>query len=246
MRRAVLAAAGALLLTIATGASAGSFVVGSGASVDLGTGTLDLGCADLSVAGTLSLGSVGIDQARDVTIDPSGVVNGDSATLQVAGDWDKAAAGTFNASTSTVQMVDGCGLASAVIAGNTTFANLEMTTTSGFLYSFTSSSTQTVTSLLTFLGAAGNLLTIRSTVGGSEAFLDVQGSSSGDFVDIEDNDATLSNPIALGPNSVLGSNTPGWEFAAPQVPALPLVGLAALAFFVVWSGRLARRATVRA
>jgi hypothetical protein len=61
----------------------------------------------------------------------------------VAGDWDNA--GTFNAGTSTVQLVDGCGLASATISGDTTFANLDMTTTSGFLYSFTSGSTQTVT-----------------------------------------------------------------------------------------------------
>ena len=139
-----VAAMAAAFLTLATGASAGELTVGSGASVDLGTGSLDLGCADLTVAGTLSVGTSGFAQARDVTVDPAGVLNGNSATLQVAGDWDNA--GTFNAGTSTVQLVDGCGLASAVIAGDTTFANLDMTTTSGFLYSFISGTTQTVTS----------------------------------------------------------------------------------------------------
>ncbi len=74
-----------------------------------------------------------------MTIDPAGVVNGNSATLEVAGDWDNA--GTFNAGTSTVALVDGCGLASAVVAGDTTFANLEMMTTTGFLYSFMAGST---------------------------------------------------------------------------------------------------------
>ena len=93
MRSATLAAAA--ILAVATGASAGQLSVGSGASVDLGAGSLALGCANLSVAGTMAAGTVGFDQARDVTIDPSGVLNGESATLQVAGDWDNA--GTFNA-----------------------------------------------------------------------------------------------------------------------------------------------------
>ena len=51
MKRAALAATTVALLVTAAEASAGSFVVGSGASVDLGTGSLALGCADLRVAG---------------------------------------------------------------------------------------------------------------------------------------------------------------------------------------------------
>ncbi len=236
MRRAPLGAAVAILLALAGGANAAELSVGSGASVDLSTGSLDLGCADLTVAGTMAAGTVGFTQARDVTIDPSGLVNGNSATLEVAGDWDNA--GSFNAGTSTVQLMDGCSLASAVVSGDTTFANLEMTTTSGFLYSFVSGSTQTVTNSLTLLGAAGNLLTIRSTVGGSAAFLNVQGSSSADFVDVQDNDASAGNPITLGPNSVKRSNTPG-GLAAAVVPALGALGLAVLALSLLWGGRRA-------
>ena len=111
-----------------------------------------------------------------------------------------------------------------------------MTTTSGFLYSFTSGSTQTVTGALALQGAAANLLTIRSTLDGSEAFLNVQGSSSADFVDVQDNDATGGNAITLGPNSVKGSNTPGW-LATALVPALGALGLALLALSLLWSGR---------
>ena len=242
MRRGGLATAAALLLTTATSTNAGSLTVGSGVSVDLGTAALDLGCADLTVGGTLSAGTAGLNQVRDLTINPSGVLNGNSATLEVTGDWDNT--GTFNAGTSTVEMVDGCSLASAVIAGNTTFANLEMTTTSGFVYSFTSGSTQTVTSALTLLGALGNLLTIRSTVGGSEAFLDVA-SSSGDFVDVQDNNASAGNTIRLGPDSVKGPNTPGWEFL-PDVPALTLLGLVALAAGLHLTGHRALRWRARA
>ena len=70
MRRAALATVVAAVLVFATGASAAQLTVGSGASVDLGTGSLDLGCADLTVGGTLSAGTSGFTQARDVTIDP--------------------------------------------------------------------------------------------------------------------------------------------------------------------------------
>jgi len=230
---------GAALAALALGGSPAvgqQVTIGAGSSLDLGSGQLTLGCADLTVAGTLSAGTAGLSQARDVTIDPTGLVNGNSATLAVAGDWDNA--GTFNAGTSTVQLVDGCSLTSAVIAGDTTFANLEMTTTSGFLYSFTAGSTQTVTGALSLEGAAANLLTIRSTLAGSEAFLNVQGSGSGDFVDVQDSDATAGNLVTLGPNSVKGSNTPGW-LTGVLVPALGALGLALLGLSLLWSGRRA-------
>ncbi len=232
MRSAALAVAA--LLALATGAGGAELSVGSGAVFNLGTGSLDLGCADLTVAGTLVAGTVGFDQARDVTIDATGVIMGDSATLEVAGNW--ANAGTFDAGASTLQLVDGCGLTSAVISGDTSFANLAMTTTTGKLYRFTAGSTQAVTSSLALLGAAGNLLTIRSTVDGSEAFLNLQGTGSGNFVDVQDNDTTAGNPVILGPNSVIGPNTPGW-LSGMVLPALGVLGLALLAFAVLGSGR---------
>ena len=237
MSRAALGAAVAILLALAGGASAAELSVGSGAAFDLGTGSLDLGCANLAVAGTLSAGSVGLGPTGHVSIDPSGTVNGDSATLEVGGDWNKAATGIFNAGTSTVRFVDDCNPSSVVITGDTTFANLDMTTTLGKEYQLTAGSTQTVTSSLALLGTAGNPLTIRSTVGGSAAFLDLQGSHSADFVDVQDNDATAGNPIALGANSVKGSNTPGWIQVV--VPALGALGLTLLALSLLWSGRRA-------
>ncbi len=149
---------------------------------------------------------------------------------------------TFRNASLPFSVLRGCGLLSAVVAGDTTFANLDMTTTSGFLYSFVFGSTQTVTGSLTLLGAAANLLTIRSTLNGSEAFLNVQGSSA-DFVDVEDNDATAGNPVSLGPNSVKGSNTPGWLTAA-LVPALGALGLVAVGAGLYLTGHrsLRRRA----
>ena len=80
MRRATLGIVVAALLTLGTGASAAQFAVGSGASVDLGTGSLDLGCVDLDVSGTLSAGTNGFTQTRDLSIGSTGVLNGDSGT----------------------------------------------------------------------------------------------------------------------------------------------------------------------
>ena len=125
MRR--LAPAAALVLLVATPSAAGVLTVGSGASVDLDTGSLDLGCADLSIAGTFSAGTVGFQQARDVTVETGGVLNGESATLEYTGVWDPSA-GTFNAGTSDVSCVDGCGQTSCTLLGSTTFSSLSANT----------------------------------------------------------------------------------------------------------------------
>jgi hypothetical protein len=210
--------------------------VGAGSSLDLGTGSLDLGCADLVVEGTLEAGTGVIDWAQDVSI--GGTLNGESAILYVTGDWNNSS--TFDAGRSSVRFVDGCGLSSssATVSGNSSFFDLDMTTSTGKLIAFAAGSTTTVTNYLTLAGAPGNRLQIRSTVDGSEAYLDVQGSGGGDFVDVDDNDATAGNPILLGPNSVTGSNTPGWDYA-PLVPALNLAGLVVLVLAVLWGGRRA-------
>ena len=229
---AVAACAAGLGLSMSAGAA--QLTIGSGASLNLGTGSLDLGCADLVVAGTLSAGTTGFDAARDVVIDPGGVLNANSAVLEVTGDWDNA--GSFNAGTSTVRLTDGCSVLSAIVSGDTPFANLAMTTTSAKLWSFVAGTRQTIASSLTLLGAAGNLLRIRSTSAGSAAFFNLQGSHSADFVDVDDIDATAGMPITLGPNSITGSNTPGWSFAS-AVPLFSLLGLLLLCLLLVGSAR---------
>jgi hypothetical protein len=225
---AVLGAAGLLLAT--SGAEAGQLTVGTGAVVNLGTGMLDIGPGDLDVAGTLSAGSGGVD-AWDVTIQLGGVLNGDAALLQVCGDWSNA--GTFNPGTSTVAFVDGC-QSIATVSGDTTFADLDLSTTIGRQIEFVSGSTQTVTGSLFLLGAAENLLVLRSTVDGSEAFLDLDQAATGSFVDVKDIHA-IDQPVALDPNSVIAGNTNGWSFA-PLVPALSVLGLGALGAILYLTG----------
>jgi hypothetical protein len=244
MKRAGWAAAVCAILSgLSAPASAGDLTVGSGSTFDLGSGSLALGCADVEVLGTLSAGSVGFSAARDVVIGPGGIVNGGSASLSLSGDWDNA--GTFNAGSSTVQMVDGCGLYSALVMGSTSFANLAISTSTAKRVSFTSGSTQTVTGLLSLLGAAGNLLQIRSSVNGSAAFFNVTGTASASFVDVDDNDASAGNDISLPANSLRGANTPGWLLGV-LVPMLEPLALGVLVLLLLAPAQRRLRRSARA
>jgi hypothetical protein len=224
MRRVLRCAALAALL-LGGPAVAGTFEIGKGSSLELGNGSLALGCADLNVLGGLSAGTVGFTQGRDLTIGPAGTLNGESAILELSGDWDNM--GSFVAGTSTVRMVDGCGLLSAVVNGDSAFHNLEIATSAGKQVSFTAGSTQTVAGDFSATGAAGNLLKIRSTVGGSAAFLQAQGAASASYVDVADNNALGGSSIPLDSNSLKGPNSLGW-LLTPAVPLLPPLALALL------------------
>ncbi len=226
-----------LFVLVGSTAHAAEMVVGAGSSIDLGSAVVDLGCADLIVAGTLGAGSGQVLQARDVTVSPGAVLDGNSAVVDVTGDWDNA--GTFNAGTSTMRFVDGCGRTSAVITGDTTFANLDMSTTMGKEYQFNAGSTQTVTQFVSLVGAAGNRLRLRSTIDCVKAFIDNQGGSFGDFVDVDCIGVT-TNRIFLGPNSLIGPNSQGMGFLfSVMVPALGALGLMLLVLSLLWSGRRA-------
>jgi hypothetical protein len=207
----------ALALLVASQAPAGTLVVGAGTTFDLGSGSVDLGCADLDVSGTYAAGTGSTSRIRHLDIATSGVVEGEQGVLEVTGNWDNL--GTLNAGTGSVRFVDGCGTSSASILGNNTFSTLEFESTSGKTFSLAAGSTQTVNGSLVMLGDTGASLALRSTQSGSEAFLDVQGSHAISQVDVEDNHA-IGMTLFVDDGSLLGSNTSGWEFMA-GVPVLP-------------------------
>ena len=84
-------------------------------------------------------------------------------------------------------------------------------------------------------GSAGNLLEIRSTVPGSEAFLDLDQPAIGDYVSVQDSHA-VDQPVALGVGSQVLGNTAGWSLSV-AIPTLGLVGASALAGGLYLSGR---------
>jgi len=227
----------AALLGAASPASAEpGLVLAETASLDLGSATLDLGCGSLDVAGTLHVGDGAIAQALDVDVPIGGVLNGGTGVIEVTGDWTRS--GTFSAGTGTVSFRDGCGTALSVIAGPNAFANLSITSSAGKEYRLEAGATQSVSSQLTIVGAAGSPLVLRSTLGGTEAVLDVQAASWAAFLDVDDVHAT-PNPITTGPGAWIGTNATGWLLA--QLPALSLVAIAVLALALVRAGRRSLR-----
>ncbi len=156
MRRPHLAV---LLTTIlaASGASAQQLTLSAGSSLSLANSTLDLACASLVVAGSFAVGNGTVDQALDVTISLGGNLDGDNGTLNITGNWDNSAGGTFNAGTGSVNFVDGCALGVAAITGSTTFSTLTLTTTTGKTYQLEAGSTQTIGTLLSISGVTGTL-----------------------------------------------------------------------------------------
>lgn len=223
-----------LVVSLAASATSGAqLVVGSGSSLSLGSNSLDLGCAALLVEGTVDLGSGLVARVLDLGIAPAGALHGQSGALRVTRDW--ANSGTFDAGIGTVELVDGCGAGLADILGDTTFAGLSMTTSTGKEHRFAAGSTQTVTTALTLAGVSRNLLRIRSSVDGSEALLDLQGSQSIAFVDVKDNHA-VGVPLQLGPESFTSGNALGWRLVS-LVPALSPISVGLLALAFLWSTR---------
>jgi hypothetical protein len=230
----------ALVLGAAPARAVGVSVEG-GSKFFLGTGTLDLGCTDLSVAGTFSGESGDVDQARDVTIQPGGTLEAVWATLEVTGDWSNS--GSFVGGTSRVNFRDGCGRTSATLSGSSVFWEMDITTSTGKAYAFESGSIQKVTGSLTLAGDPDAPLAISSTQDGVEAFLNLEGSQSISYVQVKDNHA-IGELIVLDETSEIFGNTSGWIFG-PAVPALTGLGLALVLLMLLWSGRRALRARAR-
>jgi hypothetical protein len=139
--------------------------------VNLASGTVDLACTDVIVAGTLQLASGSIVNARHVTIQPGGTIDGGSGILTLGGNWTNT--GQFVPGTSAIRFRDLCSLASATIAGNTTFSTASLVTASGKNYVFAIGSTQVVNNLLEIAGTAALPIQFRSSAASQVAFINL-------------------------------------------------------------------------
>ena len=139
--------------------------------MNLASGTVDLACTDLVVAGTLQLASGSVLNARHVTIQAGGTIDGGTGILAVGGNW--ANAGQFLPGSSQVRFRDLCSLASVTIAGNTTFATASFVTATGKNYMFAVGSTQTVNNLLEIAGTVALPIQFRSSGAGQTGFINL-------------------------------------------------------------------------
>lgn len=188
-KTALFVALSAFLFLETSLAYAAGLTIGSGASVNINDGSLKI--------------------SDDITINETMTVGTGSVSL--GGSW--ANNGTFTAGTGTVNFIDGTSPAS--ISGTNTFYNLKAATTAGKQINFEATKTQTVANSLTLQGASGNLLTLRSTVNGQQAVINLQngGTQSISYVDVKDHSAS-GQYLAPGPpssfNSVDSGNNNRW------------------------------------
>ncbi|MBI4352639.1 MAG: hypothetical protein HY593_01810, partial [Candidatus Omnitrophica bacterium] len=95
------------------------------------------------------------------------------------------------------------------ISGSTTFNNLTKTTSVARTLTVEAGSTQTVAGTTTLQGAAGNLLSLRSSSAGTQWNIAPQGGRSISFVDVKDSVNTVL-PVINPPDSIDSGNTVNW------------------------------------
>jgi len=193
-------------------ALAAGLTIPSGSSLSLGSGQIDMGCGDLEVLGTFNMETGRSNRAGSVTIETGGELNGSQGIIEFGNHWNNR--GSFNAATSFVTLVDECS-DTASFNGDSTFYNLSMETSAGKVVVLEADRQQTVMNDLVLTGAAGNLLTLRSSIEGSHSYfqLVMTGSQLINYVDVRDNWAL--NPgqhLALGWPNVFNSLDSGNNF----------------------------------
>ncbi|MBI4970898.1 MAG: hypothetical protein HZC17_03560, partial [Candidatus Omnitrophica bacterium] len=116
---------------------------------------------------------------------------------------------TFTHNSGTV-IFDG---ANQIISGSTTFNNFTKTVTAADTLTFAASSTQTIAGTMTLQGAAGQLLSLRSSIPGTQWNIDPQGTRTIAYLDVQySNNANVALINALGTGSVSSGNNTNWLF----------------------------------
>ena len=227
------------------GALAAQLIVGNGASISLGSATIDAGCRDLDVLGTIDLGSGTLRNARDVS--GNGNLLGGDGVLAVNGHLDLAPA--LQAQNGTVAINDGCDRSQSIVSGNHQFNRLIVSIANDHSLILPANGTQAIASALELQGGIARLI-MRSSVQGVISYLSLasSGSQSVNRVDALDVGAPaqgqyLAPQPAATYDSIDQGNTPRF-FADDDivpVPALGIPGLALLiSLFAVLSGRQLR------
>lgn len=158
-----------VLLAVAGRAYAAGVSVPSGAALSLNTASLSMP-GDIAIAGTLQ---------------------SSTGAITVYGNWSNT--GSFTPGSGDVTFT---GTSNHAVSGSTGFYNLTCSY-AGSRFTFEAGMTQTITSALTMTGASGNLITLRSSAGGTQWKINPQGTRNVSWVDVQDSSnisGTLINP----------------------------------------------------
>jgi len=183
--------------------TAGLFVSTSGftRAVLLGSGTWSL-----IITGTQALWSV---SSAGLTLTPGTAIISFDAT-------DSGVTKTFAGVGLTYPTLrhTATGSAALTITGNNTFAALDLECTTARTVTFPASGTQTITGTFTALGAAGQLLSLRSSATPTKWYINAA-TTSAQYCDVKDCTATgTGTPIDNSTGGVDSGNNIGWLFVA--------------------------------
>src|SRR5207244_9413372 len=100
------------------------------------------------------------------------------------------------------------------ITGNTTFNNLTKSVSAAQTMSFAAGSLTSVSNSMTLTGATSNLLSLRSTVAGTQWLLHAPATQSVNYVDVKDSNANGGQTVTPT-NSIDSGNNLNWFFPPP-------------------------------
>jgi hypothetical protein len=139
--------------------------------------------------------------------------SGSNYGITVGGNW--ANTGTFTPQWGTVTLNG----TNQTISGNTTFYNLTKSVTSADTLTFTAGTTQVISNILQLNGTSGQLLSLRSSVPGTQWSINPQGTRTLSYLDVADSNNINITPISMTGNYIIltDGNNVGWGIL-PGVP----------------------------
>jgi len=173
------------------------------------TNLIHAGTGVLSVADTLSL------TGNFSNLDGAGNVDITNRTVNVGGNWSWGNSGSLLSNFSLV-VFDG---SSQSITGNTSFYSLTKSVSSADTLTFQAGSTQIMAGVLTLKGTSGHLLSLRSSVPGTQWIINPQGFRTVCFLDVQDSFNINANALTPVSSNDSGDNV-NWAFASPASPAI--------------------------
>ncbi|MFA6492866.1 MAG: fibronectin type III domain-containing protein [Patescibacteria group bacterium] len=185
-----------------------------------GTKTFDPGTTSVfnnlthSGAGTLQLANTALNiDGNFSNSESAGEFDANGLNINAAGNWDVAGGGFYAGATPGTQTVtlDGAGGSTQAISGSTTFNNLTATAATARTLQFEGGQLNMVSGTLTMNGAAGQLLSLRSSSPGTTWYFATSGTPTTSYLDVKDSDATLGATISAS-NSLNSGNNYNWSF----------------------------------
>jgi CheY-like chemotaxis protein len=196
----------------------GTITLGGSATLEAGstlsgfTGLVSNGIFTNNGATTNLSGFTTVDFNDDFVLTGGTFTSSNLATF--AGDFGHSG-GVFSHNNGSVTL-NGC---DQTISGSTTFYNLNKITSIACDLSFTPISTQTIIGELNLKGISGNLLSLKSSIDGTQWSIDPQDTRDISYLDVKDSNNINSTQIeTLGFHIIDSGDNTGWDFSIPPTP----------------------------